>query len=100
MSEHGLTIRAEAESDIDSAFDWYESQRLGLGDEFLVSLHDAIDRIRQRPEAHPRFNERFQCSLLNRFPYGVFFTVEAGHIIVFGVLHGRRDRSILDDRSS
>ena len=36
--KYSLTIRKEAELDINRAFEYYEIQRLGLGHDFLLCL--------------------------------------------------------------
>lgn len=99
MSTRELTIREEAAVDVDEAYEWYEQQRPGLGDEFLVELDDSIERIRKHPTGQPRYNPRFHCTLLDRFPYVIYFSVDDSSVIVFGVLHGRRDAQILKNRT-
>ena len=46
-------LRPRAERDIQSAFEWYESQRRGLGDEFLTTVRERLAAIRDFPEADP-----------------------------------------------
>ena len=38
MPEHELTVRKAAEADLEAAFDWYEQERIGLGDAFLEEV--------------------------------------------------------------
>jgi len=33
-----LILSPEAERDVDQAYDWYESQRIGRGEDFMVRL--------------------------------------------------------------
>jgi hypothetical protein len=40
-----LVVAPEAELDIAEAYVWYESRRIGLGEEFLGSVDAAIERI-------------------------------------------------------
>ena len=100
MPTFRLTFRDEAEGDVDTAYDWYELQRPGLGAEFLVALDTAIERIQRGPRSQPKFDSRFRCSLLKRFPYAVYFTIEDECVIIFAVLHAKRDASVLDERNS
>src|SRR5437667_2736355 len=53
-----LILRPRAERDIQSAFQWYESQRPSLGDEFLVSLRERLETVRSFPEADIRVIEQ------------------------------------------
>lgn len=40
--KRALIVRRDAEEDIDQAFTWYESQRPGLGHDFLLCVEAAI----------------------------------------------------------
>jgi plasmid stabilization system protein ParE len=44
-----FVLRARAERDIQSAFEWYESQQRGLGDQFLASLRERLAAVRTYP---------------------------------------------------
>jgi len=41
-----ITIRKEAEYDIEEVYQWYESKRKGLGDEFLTYLESALLKVK------------------------------------------------------
>ena len=47
--KYSLTIRKEAELDINSAFEYYEIQRLGLGHDFLLCVEEALSKIERNP---------------------------------------------------
>lgn len=40
MKKNKLVLAPEVEADLDSAFDWYEQCRSGLGEEFLQSINE------------------------------------------------------------
>ena len=46
-------LRPRAERDIQSAYEWYESQRAGLGNEFLAALRERLEAVRGHPESSP-----------------------------------------------
>ncbi len=46
-------IRPRAERDIQSVYDWYESQEPGLGDEFRKAVRKRLEAIRDFPESCP-----------------------------------------------
>lgn len=48
-----VILRPRAERDIRSAFDWYESQQRGLGDDFLNSVRQRLEDIGRLPDAFP-----------------------------------------------
>jgi hypothetical protein len=48
-----LVIRPAAALDIEDAYDWYESQRPGLGEEFLAALTSTRNRVFEHPRSFP-----------------------------------------------
>ena len=48
-----VIVRPAAAADIDDAYQWYEVQRPGLGEEFLMALNATRDRVVEQPEAYP-----------------------------------------------
>jgi hypothetical protein len=44
-----LVLRPAAASDLDEAFLWYESQREGLGEEFLVAVTRVMEVLAESP---------------------------------------------------
>ena len=69
---------------------WYEAQRPGLGDELLLEIRAAIRLLETDPERRPLYYRDFRRLLARRFPYKVFYRVETGRIIVYRILHARR----------
>lgn len=86
-----VVIRPRAEADLREARDWYESQRAGLGAEFLAELDATIQLLIREPRRHPVYYRGFYRVLAQRFPYKVFYRVEDNQIIIFRILHARRD---------
>jgi putative addiction module component (TIGR02574 family) len=86
-----VRLTPEAELDLAEAHSWYSAQRRVLGRDFLRALDQCIAAIRRHPQAYQLVDRKMRRALLRRFPYGVFFEVLAGEIIVYGVFHGARD---------
>jgi toxin ParE1/3/4 len=84
-------IRPEAEQDIEAAYDWYESQQVGLGSEFVRAVDMNFGKIVQYPLAYPTVYKQVRRVLLKRFPYGLFYTVLGDTIFVLACFHGKRD---------
>ena len=40
-----LVVRSEAEQDLSDIYKWYECQRPGLGDEFLLRIEAALESM-------------------------------------------------------
>lgn len=85
-----LRLREEAIADLQGAASWYESQRPGLGTEFLDSASATFQRIAGRPMAYPVVHRETRRALMQRFPFAVFFRGEAEFIVVFAVMHASR----------
>jgi toxin ParE1/3/4 len=67
-----LFVRPEAERDLESARDWYDRQRAGLGNEFLDEVAAALRGLEHEPDQARLYHRNFRRVLLRRFPYKVF----------------------------
>lgn len=63
-----LVLAPEAEPDIIEAYDWYETHRVGLGEEFLNSTDACMAQIRRQPAIYPVVYEAYRRALIRRFP--------------------------------
>lgn len=86
-----LVLTPEAIEDLDAAYGWYESRRVGLGEEFLGSVDALLAAIRRHPEMHQRVYLNYRRALLRRFPYAVFYESALRRITVYAVFHTARD---------
>jgi len=86
-----LTLRPEAEDDVEAAVAWYSSERAALALAFIDNLDRLLGRIRETPLQFPEVAVNVRRALMARFPYGVFFRVVADQVVVFGVLHLHRN---------
>lgn len=78
-----VILRTIAEKDVDAAVEWYEEQTPGLGDQFLMSVRQTLERIGAHPEAYPLVHPpRLRRILLPDFPYGLFYLVEPNRAVV------------------
>ena len=88
---HSLVFAPEAEADILEAYDWYESQRRGLGEEFLNCVEASLHALERHPERHAVAFAQYRRTLVRRFPYAIFFEATAETVTIYGVLHTARD---------
>ena len=94
-----LVYRPEAVVDIRAAFDWYERQRNGLGEEFLAALAQAEDVVRRNPLSFRIIRRDARRVMLRRFPYQLVYRVVADVIVVVACFHGRRSPKRLQKRT-
>ena len=86
-----LLITPEAEADLAEAKAWYARQREGLEEQFLLCVEESLDRICRLPHAGTEVLAGVRRAIVRRFPYGIFYRVEADQIAVLAVYHSRRD---------
>jgi plasmid stabilization system protein ParE len=77
VTEYRLVSDPRAGLDIESAFQWYEKEQSGLGLQFLDELRAAYNRIVENPFKYRHLRSGVRRALLKRFPYVVYFAVEA-----------------------
>lgn len=86
-----LIVRPEAEADLAEGRDWYDSQRQGVGLEFLASVERVFSRIRETPELHAVEFRSVRRTGIERFPYVVYHRLVLESVEGLAVLHGSRD---------
>ena len=84
-------VRPAAAADIDDAFLWYETQRPGLGHEFLSAADALIAAIAEHPFRYPVIRRNTRRALLRRFPYAMYFRIYGEIVVVVACMHGRRN---------
>lgn len=93
-----LIYQPEAEADVRAAFDWYEHQREGLGEEFLGELGRVEETARSNPLAFRIIRRDARRIMLHRFPYQLIFRLMGDVIVVVACFHGRRSPKRLERR--
>jgi len=94
-----VRLRPEAEQDLGEAAGWYEQQQPGLGQQFLDEVTVSLSRISETPLAYPVVHRATRRALVKRFPFGIFYLVEGGEIVVVAILHGSRNPRTWKQRS-
>lgn len=79
-----------AQTELDQAFEWYETQQKDLGVQFLNELDAAIRRIISYPESYALIEKNVRRCLVKRFPYGILYGIDADKIVVIAVAHLHR----------
>ncbi len=86
-----LRIRAAAEADIQDAYNYYETCQKGLGQDFILCIESALEKITKNPDHYPVVHRRIHRILVKRFPFGIFFILKENTLIVLAVLHASRN---------
>jgi toxin ParE1/3/4 len=88
--KHQLILRNKAEKQIQEAFEQYRKKHPVPGNDFLETIECALEFIRFNPFAYPLNDHHLRMKTITRFPYGIFYLVSSGKIIVLAVLQIRR----------
>lgn len=72
------------------AQDSYEGESNGLGRPFRAEIDVVIQRIRANPLQFPSVFKNARRALLRRFPYALFFAIEAEMLFVIACFHASR----------
>jgi plasmid stabilization system protein ParE len=91
-----LELHPEADAEVDSAVDWYEAQRPGLGAEFFAELRRDLGIVAAAPRSWPLWPGAHMQALgvrrfvMSRFPFALPYLVIEEQVVVLAVAHLRR----------
>ncbi len=79
-----------AEQEMLDAARYYESQAVGLGEDFLSKVESAVRDIAEHPDRWPVIRLEIRRRLVHRFPYGILYRIGPEEIVVVAVAHLQR----------
>lgn len=83
----GLRIAPAAARDIVGAYNWYEEQQPGLGEQFRAELQVSFALVQQFSEAGPAVHRDLRRLLVRRFPYALYYRLTDTDVVIRGCLH-------------
>lgn len=86
-----VSFYPEARDELFEAISYYEQCQKGLGKEFAKEVYATIQRIIQFPEAWSKMSENTRRCLVNRFPYGLIYSILENEIIILAVMQLNRE---------
>lgn len=86
-----LTVSDRALRETGEAYEWYEEQVPGLGNEFLDALESQLKGIAEAPRLYTEIQRGVRRALLSRFPYGAFYAIKGDLVSILGVVHTSRN---------
>ena len=70
---------------------YYETERPGLGGQFLNAISDTIQTVTSAPHSWPVIRGRIRRrTLTSRFPFSIIYTVVEGKVFIVAVAHQSR----------
>ncbi len=95
-----IIIDTEAFTDVQNAVDWYDQQRIGLGEEFFFAFDKENQQLRRNPYVFAIKYDYIRCKLIGKFPYNIhyFINEQFQTILVVGVFHTSRNPKLWKKR--
>ena len=85
-----FSFHPEAEAEFNESIEYYEEREQGLGYDFSIEVFAGIQKIINYPTAWPVIEKDVRRCLVNRFPYGIIYSIEQAGIFILAVMHLRR----------
>ncbi|MCF8451188.1 MAG: hypothetical protein K9G49_15040 [Taibaiella sp.] len=80
-----IEIRPLAALETIEGYDWYESQKTGLGVSFLEAMDSFYFALLKNPFTHSYFIENVRHGFLQKLPYSAVYEVFGNTIVVYSV---------------
>jgi plasmid stabilization system protein ParE len=77
---------------------YYNKQVPGLGDAFADEIEATVAKVVAAPRTWRVVEDDVRRYLLSRFPYGIYYTIEAEVVVIWAVKHLRRDPDYWQER--
>jgi len=72
----------EAEAEFLDAIDYYEGCEIGLGYDFAIEVHSAIENILSLPNAWTLLEDDVRRCQVRRFPYGIIYSQDGDVVLI------------------
>ena len=93
-----LVFLLSADSDIRAAFEYYEDKWEGLGEEFVRHVELGLKQIKHFPQSGTSIKGKHRRVLIQKFPYGIFYSLYPNRIVVSGVMNLTQDPDDIQKR--
>ncbi|MBN2383399.1 type II toxin-antitoxin system RelE/ParE family toxin [bacterium] len=87
-----------AKRELEDAFEYYECEVPGLGEQFRHEIRYGIRRIAQYPLAWTPEAPEIRRYLIHKFPYKILYSIETDYIFVIAIAHCHRKPEYWIDR--
>ena len=78
-------------ADVQTAYDYFESQLTGAGERFLTRYFEAAERIALNPASFPAKFDDYRRALVRKTNIAVYYFIEPARCVVAAVIDARRD---------
>lgn len=85
-----ILFSEDADNEIIDAFNWYNNQKQGLGEEFLKELDTCIIKLQTQPSYYGFVKKQYRSVNIRRFPYIIVFRIAGLKVFIKSVKHTSR----------
>lgn len=93
-----LDFNTATRLEVKVAYNWYESQRRGLGSRFLNAVQKTLNSIGDNPYRYGFAQGDIREGLVKRYPFAIYYRVLPDRIRILAIHHTSRDPAIWEDR--
>jgi toxin ParE1/3/4 len=84
------SFHPEALQEYITAVSYYADTSPRLAESFIKAIETGIESILTYPEAWQIVEEDVRRHLINRFPFGIYYSIESDVIMIYAVMHMSR----------
>jgi mRNA-degrading endonuclease RelE of RelBE toxin-antitoxin system len=96
-----VIFKEEADYDVFDGPKWYESRRVGLGDEVLDEIEEYVKVLERDPQIYQARKHNWRYCSLKRFPYLIVFEIEQQEeVVVYAVFNTYQHPNRLEIRKT
>ena len=98
--KYNLVVTHQAQNDILQAADWYEEQKRGLGELYMLSIDKCIKLILKNPFAFAVIYLQIRKATKKKYPYSLYYRINetAKQVTIFAVIHHHRSEETWKER--
>ncbi|MCC5873750.1 MAG: type II toxin-antitoxin system RelE/ParE family toxin [Gammaproteobacteria bacterium] len=93
-----IRILVAARRDLMAGYRFYEKQAPGIGRYFLDTMYSDIESLRIHAGVHALYFGNYHRLLSRRFPWSVYYRVNADEIHVYAIFDSRRNPDLIKRR--
>ena len=98
--QYNLVVSEAALFEFNESFQYYETQKTGLGKEFAKIIDNSFNLIINNPLANKKLKKEIRIFIVEKFPFVIHYKVieKSKEIIVISVFHTSRNPIIWKKR--
>ncbi len=93
-----VEISDEAESDLDSSWEYYYDVSPAIADAFYQRINISLENLKKMPLSFPLAHRNLRKYTVKKFPFVIYYQVEDIVVKVIAIFHTSRNPKIWNER--